>query len=522
MTNAWEDSLEELGKRRAWSLEHGGKKAVQRQHDEGRLTIRERIIFLVDEGSFREIGQLSGRSSYEDGEVQGVTPAPYVGGLARIDGRPVVVGGEDFTVRGGSSAGLARRKGGQGGFIEDVAHEYDIPLINLSHGAGGSVNPLLRLGYAPMPGKDGLERSISLLGRVPVVGAILGPSAGGPAARAILTHWSVMTEDTSSIMIAGPKIVERALGEKVDRSVFGAAKMAVDKAGTVFDRVPDEEAAFDAIRQYLSYMPQNVWELPPLGARDENVDDLKPELRDIVPENRTKPYLMKKIVAGVMDEGSVFEFRSTYGKAVLCYLARLDGAPVGVVAHNPMINGGGLDGAAATKYTNFIDMCDTFHLPIVFFVDSPGFMVGSRAEKSGALRLGVQCMMAVSQLTVPTVSVIVRKCYGLGGGMSLTQNGLDLKIAWPSAEWGSLPREGGVTVAFRGEIDNAPDPKAREKELEAELHALSSPFRTAEAFGIEDIIDPAETRGYLARYIHLARDATSRRLGPKRRTGVRP
>ncbi|WP_299565459.1 carboxyl transferase domain-containing protein [uncultured Sulfitobacter sp.] len=522
MTDAWEDRLEEIQKRKAWSEDLGGEKAVQRQHDEGRLTIRERIDLLVDEGSFKEVGQLTGKGSYQDGEVQSVTPAPYVGGLAEIDGRPVVVGGEDFTVRGGSSSGLARRKGGQGGFIEDLAHEYDIPLINLSHGAGGSVNSLLRSGYAPLPGKDGLERSISLLGRVPVVGAVLGASAGGPAARAILTHWSVMTEETSSIMIAGPKVVERALGEKVDRSAFGTARMAVDKAGTIFDRVPDEKAAFDAIRRFLSYMPQNVWELPPAGARDETDDHLRPALRGIVPENRTKPYAMKKIVAALMDEGSVFEFRATYGKSVQCYLARLDGVPVGVVANNPMINGGALDGPAAMKYTNFIDLCDTFHLPIVFLVDSPGFMVGSRAEQSGALRLGVQCMMAVTQLRVPTISVIVRKCYGLGGGMSLTKNGLDFKIAWPSAEWGSLPREGGVKVAFRSEIENADDPKAREKEIEDELLALSSPLRTAEAFGIEDVIDPAETRGYLARYLHLARDATGRRLGKARRKGVRP
>ena len=183
---AWEKHLEELRQRRQWALAQGGEAAVVRQHAEGRLTIRERIEALVDAGSFQEIGMLAGRGSYEGTSVSHVTPAPYVGGSATIDGRPVAVGGEDFTVRGGSSAGLRRRKGGQGGFIEDLAFEYDMPLINLSHGAGGSVNSLQR-GYAPLLGKDGFERAVELLGRVPVVGAVLGPSAGGPAGRAVMS-----------------------------------------------------------------------------------------------------------------------------------------------------------------------------------------------------------------------------------------------------------------------------------------------------------------------------------------------
>lgn len=519
---AWETQLEELRRRRAWALELGGAGAVDRQHNEGRLTIRERIEALVDPGSFEEIGMLTGRGSYDGAEVTGVVPAGYVGGTATIDGRPVAVGGEDFTVRGGSGSGLARRKGGQGGIIEDVAHEYGIPLINLCHGAGGSVGSLLRMGYAPLPGKDDLDRSIGLLGEVPVIGAVLGPSAGGPAGRAVLSHWTVMPEKTASIMIAGPKLVERALAETVDRATFGTAEMAVDAGGTIHDRASDEAGCFAEIRRFLSYLPQNVWEQPPLGARDDPPDRDVSMLRDIVPERRARPYQMRKLVETVFDDGSLFEVRRTYGKAVLCYLARLDGVPVGVVANNPMINGGAMDSAASLKYIHFIDVCDTFHLPIVFLVDSPGFMIGSKAEQSGALRLGVQCFMAVSQLTVPTFTVIVRKCYGLGGGMCMTKRGTDYIVGWPSAEWGSLPREGGVAVAFRDEIESAPDPKAREQEIEAELTVLASPFRAAEMGGITDIIDPAETRLHLCRYIHLARQATSRQLGPKSRYGVRP
>lgn len=519
---AWETQLDELRRRRQWALELGGTAAVDRQHNEGRLTIRERIDALVDPGSFAEISMLTGRGSYDGADVQSVTPAGYVGGTATIDGRAVAIGGEDFTIRGGSGGGLARRKGGQGGLIEDIAHAYGIPLINLCHGAGGSVGSLLRMGYSPLPGKDDLDRSVELMGEVPVIAAVLGPSAGGPAGRAILSHWSVMPEKSATIMIAGPKLVERALAEKVDHTAYGNADMAVDKGGTIHDRAPDEAACFDGIRRFLAYLPQNVWELPPLGPRDDPPARDVSLLRDIIPERRARPYHMRKVVETIFDEGSAFEVRRTYGKAILCYLARLDGVAVGVVANNPMINGGAMDSAASLKYIQFIDLCDTFHLPIVFLVDSPGFMIGSKAEQSGALRLGVQCFMAVSQLTVPTFTVIVRKCYGLGGGMCMTKRGTDYIIAWPSAEWGSLPREGGVAVAFRDEIENAPDPAGREREIEAEFTVLASPFRAAEMGGITDVIDPAETRMHLCRYAQLSRQATSRQLGPKSRYGVRP
>ncbi len=519
---AWEASLEELNRRRRWALEQGGAEAVARQHGEGRLTIRERIDALVDRGSFREIGMLTGKGSYFDGQVKSVTPAPYVAGMAEIAGRPVAVGGEDFTVRGGTSPELVRRKGGQGGVIEDLALEFNVPLINLSHGAGGSVNSLLRRGYPSLPGKDGIERSVQLMGRVPVVGAVLGPSAGGPAARAILSHWSVMTKDTATVMVAGPKLVKRALGETVDVQRFGDADMAVRKSGTIHDVVPDEASAFLAIRRFLSYFPQSVYELPPLGKQARRSDADLAELRTIIPESRSKSYNMKRVVELIFDQGSLFEVQASYGKSVLCYLSRLDGVSVGVVASNPLINGGAMDAAAAIKYTHFIDVCNTFHLPIVFLVDSPGFMVGSKAEQSGALRLGAHCMMAVRQVTVPTFSVIIRKCYGLAGGMSLRKRGMHLNIAWPSGEWGSLPREGGVMVAFRSEIEKADDPKAKERELEQELAALASPFRTAEAFGVDDIIDPAETRAYLQRYMKMARSAAVSQLRIKERFGVRP
>jgi acetyl-CoA carboxylase carboxyltransferase component len=277
-----------------------------------------------------------------------------------------------------------------------------------------------------------------------------------------------------------------------------------------------------AVRRFLSYLPQNVWQLPERLASTDPAERQEPELRTIVPERRSKPYDMRRLVELVMDRESRFEIQPTYGKAVLCYLARLNGVAVGVVANNPMFHGGAPDVAAARKQRHFVDLCDCFHLPLIFLVDTPGFMIGSKAESEGALREGMRCLQACIEATVPMFTVIVRKCYGGAGMMTQHKEGIDLKLAWPSAEWGSLPLEGGVAVAFRDEIEAAPDPAARERELEEELAILASPFRTAEAFGVEDIIDPAETRAYLASFIETAREAMRPTLGPKGKAGVRP
>lgn len=519
---SWQPEIDEIVRRRALAEALGGAERLERQRREGRLTIRERIARLVDSGSFQEVGRLTGNAAYVNGKLQGIVPASYVMGLARIDGRPAAVGGEDFTVRGGSSPGLDRRKGGQGSFVEDLAYHYRIPLINLADGAGGSVRTVARTGRAPLPGHDTFERSVSLLGRVPVIGAVLGSCAGGPAARAVLSHWSVMVEGTSHIFSSGPAVVERALGQRPTKDELGGVEVAVDIAGCVHNRAASEDEAFAMIRRFLGYMPQNVWELPPrvdAGDPPERADE---ELLTLVPRNRRRMYDMRALVRHVVDRDSVFEIQPTYGRTVLACLARLDGYPVGVVANNPMFYAGALDAAGSRKIEHFVDLCDTFHLPIVFFVDTPGFMIGRAAELAATLPAGVRAVCAAHQATVPKLSVIVRKCYGMGGMVPTATDPLSLRLAWPSAEWGSLPIEGGVAVAYRREIEAAPDPRERQREIEEELRALNSPFRTAEAFGVEDIIDPRETRGILCRFVEAAQAALRGGLGPKPRTGVRP
>ncbi len=518
----WKPEADDLALRRRFADGLGGPEAIAKHHSQGRLTVRERIAGLCDPASFQEVGTLTGKGTYADGKLTGVVPAPYVMGLATIDGRPVAIGGEDFTVRGGTSWGSDRRKGGQGGFVEDLAHEYRIPLVNLIDGAGGSVTSAARRGHTVFPGVHGFERSVQLMSEVPVVCAVMGTAAGGPAGRAILSHWSVMVKGTSQVFAAGPPVVERSLGQKLTKEELGGAHVAVDMAGTIDNAAENEPDCFAMIRRYLGYMPRNVWELPPAIATDDPPDRRDEGLLSIVPRERRQPYNMRKLVAMVVDRDSTFEIQPSFGRAVITTLARMNGKVVGVIANNPMVNGGAMDVRAARKQTHFLQLCDTFHIPIIFLVDVPGFMVGLQAEQAATLREGMKSVYAALQATVPMLTVVIRKCYGMAGMGTTDKNGLDFKIAWPSAEWGSLPVEGGVAAAFKREIESAPDPKARVQELEAELRAYASPLLTAEAFAVEDVIDPRDTRAYLCRFIDAMQGRLATTLGIKQRAGVPP
>ncbi|SDV48900.1 acyl-CoA carboxylase subunit beta [Chitinasiproducens palmae] len=501
MSAVWSHEVEELARRHAWAELLGGTEAVHRHHAKGRLTIRERIAALVDAESFQEVGKLAGHAIAPDDDGRTVAPAPYVMGLARIAGRDVAVGGEDFTIRGGVSWAGDRRKGGQGGFVEDLAYEYRLPLVNLIDGSGGSVKGALSRGHTVFPGVHGFERSVALLGRVPVVSAVLGAAAGGPAGRAVLSHFSVMVRRQSQVFCTGPAVVARSLGTEPDRETLGGSRVAVDTAGTIDCAVDTEEEAFEVVRRFLSYMPQHTGALPPSLPPLDPPARRDDRLLDIVPRDRRRPYDMRALVAMVVDDGSMFEPQPTHGAALICALARLGGHVVGIIANNPQRGGGALDVTAARKQQRFVELCETFHIPLIFFVDMPGFMVGVQAERDGTLRAGMEAVAAGVRARVPKITLVIRKCYGMGGMATTEKNGLGLKLAWPSAEWGSLPVEGGVDVAFRREIAGAADPAARRAELEAQLRELASPWATAQAFGVEDIIDPRDTRRYLCRFV---------------------
>jgi len=521
---SWGPEIDEIRRRRALAEACGGEAAVARHHAAGKWTVRERIAKLLDEATFREVGKLAGRTTYDKaGQLASFEPAPYVMGIGKIDGRPVAVGGEDYTIRAGTGFGSDRRKGGQGGFIEDLAYEYRIPLVNLIDGTGGTVNTAKRKGYTVVPGygQDGCERSAELLGIVPVVSAVMGTTAGGPSMRAILSHWSIMVKGTGQIFAAGPPVVERAFGQKLGKDELGGTKVAVDTAGTIDNVAQDEADCLRQIRRFLSYMPQNVWELPPVVRCGDPAERCEDALASIVPRSGRQAYDMKKLVEHIVDRGSLFEIQPTFGRALVTALARMDGHVVGVVANNPMF-GGIMDYKAARKQGHFVELCDMFNIPLVFFADIPGLMVGVESEADAILREGVRARYIGFQVTVPVFTVIVRKCYGVAGGGVIDRSGLNFKIAWPSGHWGSLPVEGGVKAAYRREIESADDPARREREIEEELAQLGSPFRTAEAFAIEDLIDPRETRPYLCQFIEALQPRLKTQLGPKLKAGVRP
>ena len=521
---SWRPEIEEIHRRREMAEACGGPEAVAKHHAAGKLTVRERVNGLLDPGTFREVGKLAGRASYDkSGRLASFEPAAYVMGIGRIDGRPVAIGGEDYTIRAGTGFGADRRKGGQGGFIEDLAYEYRIPLVNLIDGTGGSVNTARRKGYTVVPGygQDGCERSTELLGIVPVVAAVMGTTAGGPSMRAILSHWSIMVKGTGQIFAAGPPVVERAFGDKLTKDALGGTKVAVDTAGTIDNVAEDEADCLRQVRRFLSYMPQNVWELTPEARTGDPADRCEDALADIVPRSGRQAYNMKKLLELVVDHDSLFEIQPTFGRALITALARMDGRVVGVVANNPMF-GGIMDYKAARKQGHFVELCDMFNIPLVFFADIPGLMVGVESESDAILREGVRARYIGFQVTVPVFTVIVRKCYGVAGGGVIDRAGLNFKIAWPSGTWGSLPVEGGVKAAYKRELEKAENPEEREREIEEELRQLGSPFRTAEAFAIEDLIDPRETRPYLCQFIEALQPRLRTQLGPKLKSGVRP
>lgn len=492
---SWDRELEELRRREAFAAQMGGAEKVAKHRAAGKLTVRERIAELLDAGSFHELGALAGTAQYDEaGTLAHVTPTNIVMGRGRIDARPVVVTGDDFTVRGGAN---------DGGLIEKLmmpermAHDLGVPLVRLvdGTGGGGSVRTIEKIGRTYIPSLPGWEFAIANLARVPVIGMALGSVAGLGSARVVSTHYSLMVKERSQLFVAGPPVVAR-LEKAYEKNELGGSHIHT-RNGAVDDEVPSEEEAFARARRFLSYLPSNVSERPP---RTRSWDD--PQRRDqsllaAVPRDGRQVYKMRPIVEAVVDQGSFFEMGRQWGRAVITGFARLDGWPVAVMASDPFLFAGAWDATAAQKVTRFVDLAQTFHLPIVHFVDIPGFKVGLAAEQEATIRHGARALAAIYQTSVPWASIIVRRAYGIAGAVHQPTGRYCMRLAWPSAQWGSLPIEGGLEAAYKAELEAAPDPKAKMAEIEARLRALTSPMRSAEAFIVEEIIDPRETRPLL-------------------------
>jgi acetyl-CoA carboxylase carboxyltransferase component len=517
---SWKPEIDELRRREELASHMGGAERIARQHEAGRLTVRERIAKLADPGSFHETGALTGVPVYEGDRLVEIRPSNFVTGTARIDGRKVVLGGDDFTVRGGAADGAV---GYKAGYSERMALELRLPIVRLvdGTGGGGSVKSLETSRRTYVPANPAMEVMTELLSTVPVVSAALGPVAGLGAARVVFSHFSVMPKGTAQLFVAGPPIVRRGIGQDVDKETLGGSSIHTRESGAVDNEVASENEAFAQIRRFLSYLPASVYELPPILPCDDPPLRREEELLQIVPRNRRQPHDLRRILALVLDRGSFFELSPRFGRSLVTGLARLAGRPVGVMGNDPRWLGGAIDGAASDKLVRFVDLCDTFHLPVVNFVDNPGFLIGVTGEKAGTIRRGARAIFSVYQASVPWCSILVRRVFGVAGAAHGNHSKLNLRYAWPSGEWGSLPIEGGVEAAYKRDIAAAADPEGLRRELEEKLGAMRSPFRTAEIFGVEEIIDPRDTRGLLCDWAETAYRLLPSQLGLKSR-GMRP
>jgi acetyl-CoA carboxylase carboxyltransferase component len=499
---SWKPELEELERRRRLALGLGGSDKVARHKAQGKLTVRERIAALVDDGSFEEIGSIAGFPEYDpEGNLTGLMPANIVCGRARIDNRPVFVTGDDFTVRGGANDGGLRDKFA---YAETWARRWRVPLVRLvdGTGGGGSVKHLETLGRTYLPDVPVFTEVLEALSEVPIVALGLGSVAGMGAARVCASHYSVMVRGTSQLFAAGPPVVART-GQTITKEDLGGSTVHA-RNGTIDDEAESEAEAFARARRFLSFLPASVHEPAARRPSGDPPGRMADELLSVVPRDTRKVYKVRPIVEAVVDAGSFFEIGRAWGKSVITGLARLDGWPVAMLASDPYHYGGAWTADTSRKAVRMVDLAQTFKLPVVHLVDIPGFLIGKEAEASGVMRFGTQALAAVRNSTVPWCAIMVRKAFGMAGLTQRNGSPAFLRYAWPSAQWGSLPIAGGVEAAYRAQIEAAPDPAARRAEIEARLEALQSPLRTAEAFGVEEIIDPRQTRSYLCRFASLA------------------
>ncbi|HML16455.1 MAG TPA: carboxyl transferase domain-containing protein [Bryobacteraceae bacterium] len=518
---SWQEEIDEIRRREALAREMGGAANVDRQHAAGRLTVRERIERLLDAGSFHESGALAGQAKYDaQGHLISFLPSNFVAGTGRIDGRPVVVGGDDFTVRGGAADASI---GNKMGHAEKLARGLRLPMVRLvdGTGGGGSVKTIEQIGRTYVPANPAWDTITAMLGEVPVAGACLGPVAGLGAVRVVTSHFSVMVRESSQLFVAGPPVVERGVGERVSKEQLGGHEIHARGSGAVDNEVDSEDEAFAQIRRFLSYLPSNVWQAPPRQVSSDGAQRRDQELIAIIPRDRRRSYDARRILQLVFDQDSLFEMGYFYGRPVVAGLARLSGYPVGFLANDPRQGGGAPNAAACDKMIRLVDLCDTFHLPVVNFVDNPGFLIGTAAERAGTVRAGARALVAVYQAATPWISILIRRCYGVAGAGHGNAQGLNLRYAWPSGDWGSLPIEGGVQAAYRRDIEASPDPDARRRDIENALNQFRSPLRTAEAFGVEEIIDPRDTRPLLCEWVEQAYSLLPSELGPRVRS-MRP
>ena len=511
------ERLADLEQRRAQARLAGGEAAIERHHNKGKMTARERIEYLLDEGSFQELDMLSRHRAHGMGLEDN---RPYTDGViigfGSVDGRKVCVFSQDFTVFGGALGEVFAEKIHK---IMDLSLSLGLPMIGLNDGAGARIQE----GVVSLHSYGGIfARNVKASGVVPQISVIMGPCAGGAVYSPAMTDFIFMVNETSHMFITGPDVVKTVTGEEVTLEQLGGAMSHATKSGVTHFVMPDEKSCLDEVRYLLSFLPANNMEEPPRGERQDDPDRLCEDLREILPASPNQPYDMKKVITSVVDDGDFVEVHSHWAQQITCGFARIDGHPVGIVGNNPAVLAGVLDIQSSEKAARFVRTCDAFNIPLISFVDVPGFMPGTDQEFHGIIRHGAKLLYAFCEATVPRIQIITRKAYG---GAYVVMNsksiGADLAYAWPSAELAVMGASGAVEIVHRRELQGADDPTARRAELIEEYQErYINPYLAAERGIVDDVIDPAETRRKLVQAISVLR--SKREELPKRKHGNVP
>jgi len=512
-----EERLEHLAALREEALHAGSPKAVERQHERGKLTVRERLDLLLDPDSFVELDMLARHRAHGFG-IENTRPLTdgVITGWGTIDGRKVFVFAQDFTVFGGALGEVFAEKIHK---VMDLAESVGAPFIGLNDGAGARIQE----GVVSLASYGGIfYRNVRASGVIPQISVVLGPCAGGAVYSPAMTDFVFMVKDTSYMFITGPDVVKAATGEDVTQQELGGAMTHATKSGVSHFVFDDEQTCLDQVRYLLSFLPSNNLEDAPYFEPEDDPTRRCDGILDLIPDAPNKPYDMKKVIAEVVDDGEFFEVNALWAMNIVCGFARVDGHVVGIVGNQPQVLAGCLDIEASEKSARFVRTCDAFNIPLVTFVDVPGFLPGTNQEYSGIIRHGAKLLYAYCEATVPRVQIITRKGYG---GAFVVMNsksiGADLAFAWPSAEIAVMDANGAANIIFRREIDSADDPVAKKAELvEQYSERFANPYNAGERGYVDDVIDPRDTRRVLVESLEMLRSKKEKL--PQRKHGNVP
>jgi len=510
------EKLDELRKRKEQALQAGSERSVKRQHDKGKLLARERLDYLLDDGSFHELDMLARHRAHEAGLEERPYTDGVVTGWGTIDGRKVFVFSQDFTVMGGALGEVFAEKLHK---VMDLAVATGAPMIGLNDGAGARIQE----GVVALDGYGGIfRRNVAASGVIPQISVILGPCAGGAVYSPAMTDFIFMVRETSHMFITGPDVVKTVTGEEVSLEELGGAGSHSSKSGVATFVADSEYDVLDEVKFLLGFLPSNNLEQPPVHETDDDPERLCTGLDTILPDSPNVPYDMTKLIAEVVDDGEYLEYHAAWARSITCGFARIDGHPVGIVGNQPMVLAGVLDIESAEKAARFVRTCDAFNIPLLTFVDVPGFLPGVDQEYGGIIRHGAKLLYAYCEASVPRISIITRKAYG-GAYVVMDSKGVgsDITFAWPSAEIAVMGPQGAVEIIHRRELADAANPAARRAELVADYtDRLANPYIAAERGYVDDVIEPNETRRKIVAGLRVL--ASKREDLPERKHGNVP